>query len=331
MIIISVDMIQSNIFGVEESTKGEICREELSDMLFPIMSNMSLMEIVGMLTNHFNEIVQYAELRDGKSACQKMSLLFNPHRLDTKSSSSKKSIYEAMKTKSFVDGLARATLFKKGKVNELLYQVLQLGINGVQYINEFPPHVAAEICRKYGMTTNSSVLDPCAGWGGRMIGCSVVVNQYTCFEPSTKTYEGLINLFAFLKSIDSSFFAEINCIPFEDSNLCRESFDMAITSPPYYDTEIYTDESSNSLNRYNSFDRWCDGFYLPMVEKTMDALKSNSVFILNIGSRKYPLTDVLISSFGGKYSIKKTAISLSGIGGLGKSGEGESFYEIRKG
>ena len=85
----------------------------------------------------------------------------------------------------------------------------------------------------------------------------------------------------------------------------KESFDFAITSPPYYDTEHYSEENTNSLNRYKDFDEWCKCFYIPLIRKTMFGLKDGSVFILNIGSRKYPLNQVLLDTFSRRYKITK--------------------------
>lgn len=320
-----------DLFGNDITKKESIDRYILEKMLFTTMSELSLNDFVLLITNKFNEILQYAELSKGGKTCQKTSLLFNPHRLEVKTKTSKVSIFEALKTDSFISGLSRATLFKKGKVNELLYQVLQLGINGVQYVNEFPPHIARDLYLEYGLTKHSKILDPCSGWGGRMLGASVVCDSYTGFEPSTKTHKGLIELFDFIKSMNNSFNAEINCTPFEDSNLQDNTFDFAFTSPPYFDTEEYSNEETNSLIKYNTFNKWCEGFYLPMIQKTMNALKKDSTFVLNIGSRIYPLNDVLISSFSEQYEITKGKDKLSGKSGLKNNDkEGETFYRIKK-
>jgi DNA modification methylase len=162
-----------------------------------------------------------------------------------------------------------------------------------------------------------------------MIGISTICNNYTCFEPSTRTSDGLINLAVFIKKFRPEFNASVNVLPFEDSHLTEE-YDFALTSPPYYDTEIYTDEKSNSLNRYDTFDKWVGGFFIPMISKTMDALKDGCSFVLNIGSRQYPLSDILTDNFSRKYSIVNKGNLLSGNAGLGKSGDGETFYEITK-
>lgn len=326
-----MNVTQSMLFGGEYTPKQAIDRNSLYPILFDLLQTMTLNDFVRTFTNEFRETIEYVNLRDGKNTCQNTSLLFNPHRLNTRSKNSAMSVFEAVKTESFVSGLARAILFDKqyDKNKDYLLNSFRLGINGVQYINEFQPYVARDLCKKYLLDKNSRVLDPCAGWGGRMIGVSAVCGDYTCFEPARETFKGLIKLYDFILRIDHDFIAVLNNLPFEDAKLKNDFFDFALTSPPYYDTELYTDEETNSLNRYKSFEGWCAGFYVPMIQKTMDALKPGCTFVLNIGSRNYPLSDVLKRNFQ-KYKIEKLEDYLSGAQGLGKTGEGETFYAITK-
>lgn len=313
--------------------KPFIDRALLTQQLSNIIRDWSLQDLVNALTSEFNEIIEYANLMNGEKACQRTSLLFNPHRLQTKTKSSKYSIHDAIKTDSFLSGLARVCLLNKEKVSDLLYASIQLGVNGIQYVNEFPPHVARSLALEYKLNQDSRVLDPCAGWGGRMIGFSTVVNNYHCCEPSTKTFVGLGNLSSFIRRLNSNFNVAIFARPFEDTEFDTDIYDFALTSPPYYDTEEYSDEETNSLNRYKSFDAWCIGFYVPMIEKVMNSLKDGCTFVINIGSRKYPLNDVMIQNFSDRYKItrlQKSYLSNSTGLGKGKSGEGETFYAITK-
>jgi len=143
---------------------------------------------------------------------------------------------------------------------------------------------------------------------------------------------GLNKLSEFINRFRPNFKSSINCECYEDPHSDELLYDFAITSPPYYDTEEYSTEKTNSFNRYKTFDDWVDNFYLKMIMKTMDSLKDDGVFILNIGSRKYPLNSILIENFGSTYKIEKDSKqSLAGKSGLGKSGEGETFYIIYKG
>ena len=209
---------------------------------------------------------------------------------------------------------------------------MQIGINGVQYVNEFPPHVSRDLCIKYKLTSESKVLDPCAGWGGRMLGCSTQINSYTAFEPSTKTYEGLKKQVEFIHRFRPEFSPTLHCMPYEDSEVLEDHYDFALTSPPYYDTELYSEEETNSCVRYKTYADWRDNFYYPMIMNTLTQIKIGSSFVLNIGSRKYPLNKSLRELVHGdhRFQINKMDSMLSCSTGLGKSGEGEAFYEIKK-
>ncbi len=330
-------MEQLDLFGNDVEKKRPLTREDFEPAILKIFDNISLEKLVGLLTNELEEVVEYYKLSNGGNACQKTSLLFNPHRLCTRSKGKPFSIYEGTKTYNFLTGLSRTLAYRynsmNGRVKELLWTTLQFGgINNSKYVNEFPPHVARDLCREFGVTKNSKVLDPCGGWGGRMIGVSVISDNYDCFEPSTKTYNGLLKLFDFIKSLNPSFNANVNCLPFEESKIEYNSYDFALTSPPYYDTEDYSDEETNSKNRYKTFDDWCDGFYVPLVKKTMNALKDGKVFVLNIGSRIYPLNEVLLDNFSKEYKISRHKDMLMGnnSGLRSKVKEGETFYVIKK-
>lgn len=325
----------------EDKIPKAMSRDQFAKALFESLKDISLEDFARLLTNETEEIIQYYGLTRGYKGCQRMSLLFNPHRLSTKAKGSRDSIYGALKHEWFANGLARALIFIKNfsgpsrSLSNALYQVLQIGINGVQYVNEFPPHVAVELYRTYTKCMDRSkveILDPCGGWGGRMIGASVVVNKYTCYEPASRTHSGLVKLANFIvdKKLNPNFVANVHKLPFEDAELPKDYYDFALTSPPYYDTEEYSDEPTNSLNRYRTFEEWCEKFYIPLIEKTMNALKPNCTFVLNIGDRRYPLSKVLLENFGDKYQITKLKDYLINYGLNRVDGKGESFYAITK-
>ena len=141
--------------------------------------------------------------------------------------------------------------------------------------------------------------------------------------------EGLLLLGEYLASFKTGFIVKVTCLPFEDAKVPIGIYDLAITSPPYFDTEQYSNAPSDSATRYKTFERWLLGFFYPMLHKTIVALKPNKPFILNIGSRSYPLSSKLAGWCASNYiHYKKIATRLSGVGGLGKSGEGEVFYEL---
>lgn len=302
-----------DLFGNEIEKYKVIDRDVLTKVFIQNIKNINEKDLVSMLYSKYEAIIDFSKLCNGDKTGEKISMLFTPHRYST-STKQGRSIIDAFKMDDFLSGLARATLFKEGKCKELLYQVLQLGINGIQYVNEFPPYIARDFYLSYNAKI---ILDPCAGWGGRMIGAASVGGFYHGFEPCTKTYKGLIELGNFLKNFKTGFDFLIENIPFEDSELSKK-YDLALTSPPYYDTELYSEEETNSCNRYNTFEKWLSGFYIPMIDKVM---KHTDKFILNIGCRKYDLKSPI------KYPIQEIRSKLSGGGGFGKKSVGkESFY-----
>ncbi len=320
----------------------------------------SLEEIAALLTDDFRDVQEYLELMENGKTCQRMSLRFNPQRLQTKASryAGGPSLFDAMssgfgnaktpKPDSFYDGLARVYLSfeKTDGVRNLLYAMIQWGIQGTYYTNEFPPHVARDIYREYGLGKDSRILDPCGGWGGRMIGASVVSNFYDCCEPATETAAGLTDLAEHLSELtDGEFVVK----PFEDVALNPGKYDLALTSPPYYDTELYSDEETQSSVRYKTFEDWLPGFYFPFIDRTLEALKPGAPFILNVGDRKYPLASMLYAHCeeigakvrpvparvtGGRHPRMadqyRDTHALAKGGGLRSSDElGEAFYEVR--
>ena len=321
-----------NLFGDSVAEAPDIDRDTLSRALYAQLKDVTLEDFVAMFTNGFEAVVDYANLCAGEKTGQRISLNFNPHRLDTGTKRFPISLYRALRDPKFVHGLARVVLLnkKKGATKDLLYASVGMGVQGTSYVQEFPPHVARDLAIAYGMSKRCSILDPCAGWGGRMLGFSAVVNAYTCAEPSARTAAGLRRILQFIQSFRNDFHARINEAPFEDVELEASAFDFAMTSPPYYDTEHYAPgEKINSMNRYASFTEWSQGFYAPLIHRTMRALKPGACFVLNIGSRIYPLNDKLIEISAGKYDVSKEKDRLSASNGLGKTGEGETFYEVK--
>ena len=272
-------------------------RVTLLDSLKMNLKSLSLEEFAAEFITKTQAIEEFYKLCNGVNTGKTISLLFNPHRLATDTEKDDLSVFESLQVDSKLDGLARLYLYNlEHGVSNAFYATIQRGYQNIQYVNEFPPYVARSIILQYAKNKhNIAVLDPCAGWGGRMIGCASIQNSYyTACEPSTKTYNGLIKLSNWLSTLQPSFSANVQCIPYEDFDTDKY-FDIALTSPPYFNTEHYSDESTNSLNRYDNFDLWVSSFYEPLIVNTIARLKDDAVFILNIGDRQYPLSDNLFN------------------------------------
>lgn len=98
---------------------------------------------------------------------------------------------------------------------------------------DFPCAVAKAIADKFTVK-GDLIVDPCAGWGGRLIGiASILDRSYLGFESLDRTYQGLNEIIKFLNIKDSFI---IN----SHFNLkeAPESCNLIFTSPPSIDIEI---------------------------------------------------------------------------------------------
>ena len=305
-------------------------REILFQALKKSLQGLSLHDFSRLFIDEPKAIEDFYKLCNGKNTGNTISLLFNPHRLTTDTDKDDLSIYESLQYDDKLTGLARLYLFTlEYGHNNAFYVAIQRGYQNIQYVNEFPPYVARDIYLQYGKRVGNNtlnILDPCAGWGGRMIGAASIPNTYyVACEPSTETYNGLVKLGEWLKILQPSFNFHIYHTPYEDFETDMV-FDVALTSPPYYDTEHYSEEETNSFNRYNSFESWVDGFFRPLIVNTVKRVKSGGVFILNIGDRKYPLSDTAITVCADeKLHIERVHDYLRGMGE-----SKEKFYCISK-
>lgn len=119
------------------------------------------------------------------------------------------------------------------------------------------------------------VLDPCMGWGGRLLGSVSNGSHYVGFEPNTETFSNIKKMVDFLQIGDR---VTLIC----DDALNMDSYDFpsvdtVITSPPYFDLEIYSKEQTQSINGRASYDKWVSDFLSPLIYKCTSRL--------NIGGR----------------------------------------------
>jgi hypothetical protein len=160
-----------------------------------------------------------------------------------------------------------------------------------------------------------TVFDPCIGWGGRMVGitCLGKDHHYTGCEPFTKTFKGLEGI---VKDLGLENQVKLYNSPVETiiEELDDKRFDMCLTSPPYFDLEVYSHEDTQSIKNYKTYEEWIDGFIKPIIEfvcKNVDKYSCWSVKNIKT-DKKYNLLDDVIrihSENGWKldrqFSIKK--------------------------
>lgn len=146
-------------------------------------------------------------------------------------------------------------------------------------LSQFNPAIARSIMDELG---GADVLDPCAGWGDRLVAAIAgsSARTYLGFDPNTTLAPGYARVIQRYgdKSRHRVVSAEAqNALPGID-----RSFDLVFTSPPYFDTEHYSDEPTQSFARFPTYDAWCAGFYFPVIEHSIRLLRPGGHFALNI-------------------------------------------------
>ena len=141
----------------------------------------------------------------------------------------------------------------------------------------FRPHLAKAIVSSY---PGETVLDPCAGWGGRMLGTVAAGKKYIAFEPNVETYNNLIQLAEFL---DIKNQIEIYNVGSEHmNNYLTKKVDIILTSPPYFNLEIYADGKAQSENQYSSYESWRDGWLETVITNAISNLNDSGVSCWNV-------------------------------------------------
>lgn len=125
-----------------------------------------------------------------------------------------------------------------------------------------------------------TVFDPCAGWGGRMLGSVANGCKYYAFEANTATYENLNKLIHFLNIGD-----HVKIFNDDVLNIDKYDFpecDIVLTSPPYYNMEIYCQETTQSIYGVKSYSEWVDKFLEPTIIKSLGRLKNTGESCWNV-------------------------------------------------
>lgn len=143
-------------------------------------------------------------------------------------------------------------------------------------INIFKPSVAKFVCDKF---QPFSVLDPFAGWGSRMLGCiaSESVMKYTGIDINQNLRKGYYEIREELGIMN------LTEIIFDDSlNIDYKHFtyDMVLTSPPYYNLELYRGTEKRSKEEWREF-------YKKIFTKIYENLQHGGWCCINVNKEIY--------------------------------------------
>ena len=206
---------------------------------------------------------------------------------------------EIIRSLSFANGLGKVTMYRPLMAKKVVaYLATQLGVKEVR------------------------VLDVCAGWGGRMIGAksaespsfagvspsvagglrgelvSPLKVHYTGIDPCEKTYAALRAIRDELGLTDVTLVNKPAEVALQQP---LGAYDIALTSPPYYNLELYSDEPTQSVQAGGGgYQAWLDTFLKPVIQGVIrHGVKYSCWSVKNFKTdKKYDLLDDVIRIHG---------------------------------
>jgi hypothetical protein len=154
----------------------------------------------------------------------------------------------------------------------------------------FKATTAKYLYQKYNAT---SVLDPTAGWGGRMLGAWALGIDYTGCDTNIEMKPAYDSMIQFMGDDANEFgnglFAEKNnsslkmiwesCLTIDFSKI---EYDFVLTSPPYVNLEIY-----EHMELWDSDTAFYKEFFIPLWQKCVDNIKPGGHVCFNISPKMY--------------------------------------------
>lgn len=228
-----------------------------------------------------NEILNFDILKQTMH-CLNVAWTYFPHSWDVKCGSSmtpKEAFGNDIKFKQVIrKRLSRGTYITDSGIRKELKTS-----SGIQSVSNFRPTSARALYDEYA--GDGCVWDMSCGYGGRLLGAisSPRVKHYIGTEPDTRTHKGLLEM---AHNLSDGTKIEIYNMGSEVFVPVENTLDFCFTSPPYYNTEKYSDESTQSYIKYPNKDDWMNEFLMKTISNCMIGLKDGGYLAINIASVK---------------------------------------------
>lgn len=164
----------------------------------------------------------------------------------------------------------------------------------------FKPATAMYVYKKYGA---KSVLDPCAGWGGRMLGAWALDINYVGFDTNPTLQRPYEQMMTLLHHRDNDLPNDNLRMRWEsslDADFSGIYYDFVLTSPPYINLEVYP-----GMTPFESKAKFYKEFLIPLIDKCRKHIKPGGRVCFNISPPMYKdLTEVF------KYEKASEAVPL---------------------
>ena len=190
--------------------------------------------------------------------------------------------------------------------------------------NAFKATLAISI---YKMFQAKRILDFSAGWGDRLLAAIAYdAERYLGYDPNPelqKGYQEMISLFTENQNTYSKY--EVKMEAFETANMEKnETFDLILTSPPYYDFETYISQDkeeakTQSIVKYPRFHTWMVDFLFRSILKCWNKLMIGGNMVIHLSDvYKTNYVEAMIIFILGWCEGSRFDGSIASIGDCGK-------------
>ena len=150
----------------------------------------------------------------------------------------------------------------------------------------YRPHFAKQIISLTGLP-QGTLFDPCIGWGGRMLGTVASGWNYTGCDPNATTFQNVNLILDFITQHQPAVFefpvVKLHNIPAEQYRFDQaDPVDVVLTSPPYFNLEVYDHAPNQCYNKWNTYAAWRAEWLFPLIERCLHLLKPTGVSAWNV-------------------------------------------------
>jgi hypothetical protein len=153
----------------------------------------------------------------------------------------------------------------------------------------FKATTAKYLYKKYNA---KSVLDPTAGWGGRMLGAWALGIDYTGIDTNVEMIPAYDSMIEFLDAerqfgngmleVEKDFDLKMIWQSCLDVDFSKLNYDFVLTSPPYVNLEIY-----EHMDLWDTDEAFYRGFFIPLWQKCVDNIQKGGHVCFNISPKMY--------------------------------------------